>query len=109
MSAIYQELFSNQQGEEYSLSELVEIIKGQQINGNELSENGKYYVMNGGIMPSGYYDDYNTEAGTISISEGVILVAMSNIIVLSFGVVDIVTPYILSQQHQYQHYFCSIS
>ena len=70
MSAIYQELFSNQQGEEYSLSELVEIIKGQQINGNELSENGKYYVMNGGIMPSGYYDDYNTEAGTISISEG---------------------------------------
>ena len=69
-SAIYQELFSNQQGEEYSLSELVEIIKGQQINGNELSENGKYYVMNGGIMPSGYYDDYNTEAGTISISEG---------------------------------------
>ena len=69
-SAIYQELFPNQQGEEYSLSELVEIIKGQQINGNELSENGKYYVMNGGIMPSGYYDDYNTEAGTISISEG---------------------------------------
>ena len=57
-SAIYQELFSNQQGEEYSLSELVEIIKGQQINGNELSENRKYYVMNGGIMPSGYYDDY---------------------------------------------------
>lgn len=70
IQAIYQELFSNQQGEEYSLSELVEIIKGQQINGNELSENGKYYVMNGGIMPSGYYDDYNTEAGTISISEG---------------------------------------
>ena len=26
--------------------------------------------MNGGITPSGYYDDYNTLAGTISISEG---------------------------------------
>ena len=26
--------------------------------------------MNGGITPSGYYDDYNTPAGTISISEG---------------------------------------
>ena len=69
-SAIYQELFSNLQGEEKSLSELAEITKGQQVNGNQLSENGKYYVMNGGIMLSGYYDDYNTEAGTISISEG---------------------------------------
>lgn len=69
-SAFYQELFSNLQGEEKSLSELAEITKGQQVNGNQLSENGKYYVMNGGIMPSGYYDDYNTEAGTISISEG---------------------------------------
>ena len=69
-SAIYQKLFSNLQGEEKTLSELVEIIKGQQINGSELSENGKYYVMNGGITPSGYYDNYNTEADTISISEG---------------------------------------
>ena len=69
-SAIYHELFSNLQGEEKSLSELAEITKGQQVNGNQLNENGKYYVMNGGIMPSGYYDDYNTEAGTISISEG---------------------------------------
>lgn len=70
MSAIYQDLFSNLQGDEISLSELAEIVKGQQVNGDELSENGKYYVMNGGIMPSGYYDDYNTKAGTISISEG---------------------------------------
>lgn len=110
MSAIYQELYSNLPGEEKSLSELAEITKGQQVNGNQLSKNGKYYVMNGGIMPSGYYDDYNTEAGTISISEGgAILVVMSNIIALSSGVVDIVTPYISNQQLEYQHYFCSIS
>lgn len=69
-SAIYQEMFSNLQGEECSLSDLVEIIKGQQINGSELRDSGKYYVMNGGIAPSGYYDSYNTEADTISISEG---------------------------------------
>ena len=69
-SAIYQKLFSNMQGEECSLSELAEIIKGQQINGSELSNSGKYYVMNGGIVPSGFYDSYNTEADTISISEG---------------------------------------
>lgn len=40
MSAIYQELFSNLQGEEKSLSELAEITKGQQVNGNQLSEMG---------------------------------------------------------------------
>ena len=69
-SAIYQEIFSNLQGEECSLLDLAEIIKWQQINGSELSDSGKYYVMNGGIAPSGYYDSYNTEADTISISEG---------------------------------------
>ena len=69
-SAIYQEIFSNLQGVECSLLDLAEIIKGQQINGSELSDSGKYYVMNGGIAPSGYYDSYNTEADTISISEG---------------------------------------
>ncbi|WP_241676248.1 restriction endonuclease subunit S [Parabacteroides distasonis] len=58
------------QGKEQALSDLAEIIKGQQINGSELSESGKYYVMNGGIAPSGFYDSYNTEADTISISEG---------------------------------------
>lgn len=70
MSAIYQKLFSNLQGKEKPLSDLAEIIKGQQINGSELSVSGKYYVMNGGIAPSGYYDCYNAEADTISISEG---------------------------------------
>lgn len=69
-SAIYQKLFSNLQGKEKPLSDLAEIIKGQQINGSELSESGRYYVMNGGIAPSGYCDSYNTEADTISISEG---------------------------------------
>jgi len=69
-SAIYHKLFSNLQGKEQALSDLAEIIKGQQINGSELSESGKYYVMNGGIAPSGFYDSYNTEADTISISEG---------------------------------------
>ena len=46
------------------------IIKGKQLNGTELSDNGDYYVMNGGIVPSGYYHEYNAPANTISISEG---------------------------------------
>lgn len=52
------------------LGTLVHICKGKQLNGEFLSDEGKYYVMNGGITPSGYYDEYNTPAGTISISEG---------------------------------------
>lgn len=52
------------------LSNICDIVKGKQINGENLSESGNYYVMNGGTEPSGYYDDYNVEANTISISEG---------------------------------------
>ena len=53
-----------------ALGELCEIKKGEQINKEALSEQGQYYVMNGGVTPSGYYDRFNTEANTISISEG---------------------------------------
>ena len=69
-SAISENLFKDVKGNIVMLSEICEIIKGKQINGEFLSESGKYYVMNGGTEPSGYYNDYNVEANTISISEG---------------------------------------
>ena len=69
-SAISESLFKTIKGDFVALSEICEIIKGMQINGEFLSENGKYYVMNGGTEPSGFYEDYNVEANTISISEG---------------------------------------
>ena len=69
-SAISNNLFKGINGEVVMLSEICEITKGKQINGEILSESGKYYVMNGGTEPSGYYSDYNVEANTISISEG---------------------------------------
>ncbi len=69
-SAISNNLFKGINGEVVMLSEICEITKGKQINGDILSESGKYYVMNGGTEPSGYYSDYNVEANTISISEG---------------------------------------
>ena len=53
-----------------SLGSIVKIIKGQQINGSELLDAGKYPVMNGGITPSGYLNEFNTVVDTISISEG---------------------------------------
>ncbi len=52
------------------LGELCQIKKGEQVNRTELLDDDKYYVMNGGITPSGFYHSYNTKANTISISEG---------------------------------------
>ena len=69
-SAISEKLFKAVKGDVIMLSEICEISKGKQINGEFLSEKGKYYVMNGGTEPSGYYNNYNVEANTISISEG---------------------------------------
>ena len=69
-SAIAETVFNNMKGHLANLSAICNIVKGKQVNGEELSEKGKYYVMNGGITPSGYYDQCNTPANTISISEG---------------------------------------
>lgn len=69
-SAIAETVFNNMKGHLTNLSAICNIVKGMQVNGEELSEKGKYYVMNGGVTPSGYYDQCNTPANTISISEG---------------------------------------
>lgn len=50
--------------------DICKLTKGQQINRIDLSSAGDYYVLNGGIEPSGFHNAYNTEANTISISEG---------------------------------------
>ena len=69
-SAIYQEMFGSLVAQTLKLGQIVEIVKGKQVNGTELLEQGDYYVMNGGTTPSGWLNKYNTEANTISISEG---------------------------------------
>ena len=69
-SALYHLIFSTIDNEFTSLGEIASIVKGTQVNGTELLDEGDYYVMNGGIQPSGYYDKYNVPANTISISEG---------------------------------------
>ncbi|WP_373837421.1 restriction endonuclease subunit S [Bacteroides heparinolyticus] len=69
-SAIAETVFNNMKGHLTNLSAICNIVKGKQVNGEELSEKEKYYVMNGGITPSGYYDQCNTPDNTISISEG---------------------------------------
>jgi len=56
--------------EEKRLGSLTTISKGKQLNRSELTETGEYPCQNGGIDPSGYTHQYNTEANTITISEG---------------------------------------
>ena len=67
---LYHSCFCNSENTIIKLRDVVAIVKGKQVNGENLLENGQYYVMNGGIEPSGYLNEYNTPADTISISEG---------------------------------------
>ena len=68
--AIYHEALSTATGTTINLGDLVQIKKGTQLNSENLLTRGRYYVMNGGITPSGFYDSYNTPGEVISISEG---------------------------------------
>ena len=53
-----------------TIGECCTIVKGKQLNKNILKENGKYPVINGGIAPSGYWDEYNFDENLITISQG---------------------------------------
>ncbi|WP_045970818.1 restriction endonuclease subunit S [Flavobacterium sp. 316] len=55
---------------EKTLGKISDISKGAQINKVELKEEGTYPVINGGITPSGYTENWNTIENTITISEG---------------------------------------
>ena len=92
IKGIYDKTFANF-SKYQTLSAICKIQKGQQINGEELSEFGEYYVMNGGIEPSGYYDKYNTMPNTISISEGGNSCGYIQFKLFLFGVVDIAIPF----------------
>jgi len=55
---------------EEKLEEVSVIKKGEQVNISNMISNGKYYVLNGGVNPSGYLNEWNTPEDTITISEG---------------------------------------
>lgn len=52
------------------LNKVCNITKGKQLNKNTLFDSGSFSVINGGITPSGYCETFNTDANTITISEG---------------------------------------
>lgn len=58
-------------GVEYkTVGEVCTIKKGAQLNKDKLKDNGLYPVINGGVNPSGYWDEYNFNANLITISQG---------------------------------------
>lgn len=52
------------------LDDVCQLKKGEQLNKLDLEKTGEYPCINGGIHPSGYTNSWNTEANTITISEG---------------------------------------
>lgn len=52
------------------LKSIASFSKGEQINGDLLLKDGTYPYLNGGINPSGMWDEYNVAADTVTISEG---------------------------------------
>ena len=52
------------------LGEICEMRKGVQFNKKDMAETGSYPVINGGINPSGYIEQYNESENTITVSQG---------------------------------------
>ena len=52
------------------IGDIAKITKGSQLNKKELSDDGIYPVINGGVSPSGYWNEYNFNENLITISQG---------------------------------------
>lgn len=55
---------------EIALSDVADVYTGKQLNKSDMSNDGLYAVMNGGIEASGYSNNYNEVENTITISQG---------------------------------------
>ena len=52
------------------LKDITKFSKGTQINGKNLIDDGAYPYLNGGINPSGKWNEFNVAENTVTISEG---------------------------------------
>lgn len=69
--ALMQKLLTPQPNWQISeLGKICKIKKGIQISKVDLWDKGEFPVINGGIQPSGFYNKYNANENTITISEG---------------------------------------
>lgn len=64
------ELLKNERVEWKKLGKVSIISKGKQFNKRDMLDDGTYPVINGGILPSGYIDVFNSEENTITVSQG---------------------------------------
>ena len=64
------ELLKNEKIEWKKLGNVSVISKGKQFNKRDMMENGIYPVINGGILPSGYINVFNSEENSITVSQG---------------------------------------
>ena len=55
---------------EVALGDVASVTKGKQLNRDTLTLGAAYPVINGGMTPSGYHDEFNTKENSITISEG---------------------------------------
>lgn len=63
--------FVGEWDQERPLGDIIDVIKGRQVNNTDLTEDSsKYPMLNGGSSISGYYTQYNTMPNSITISEG---------------------------------------
>jgi type I restriction enzyme S subunit len=52
------------------LGGIATVKKGEQLNKTAMTDRGQYYVLNGGVAPSGRTDRANVAANTVTVSEG---------------------------------------
>lgn len=57
-------------GMRVKLKDITKFSKGTQINGKNLIDDGAYSYLNGGINPSGKWNEFNVAENTVTISEG---------------------------------------
>ena len=65
-----EELLKNEKVEWKKLGDVCQISKGKQFNKRYMIDDGKYPVINGGILPSGYINLFNRNENTITVSQG---------------------------------------
>ena len=65
-----EELLKNEKVEWKKLGDVCQISKGKQFNKRDMIDDGKYPVINGGILPSGYINLFNRNENTITVSQG---------------------------------------
>lgn len=103
------EMLKNEKVEWRELGEVAYILKGKQFNKRDMLENGEIPVINGGMLPSGFIDIFNSDENTITISQGGASAGFVNFIETRFWLgahAFSVSPNMKSvEKYQYGYYY----